>query len=77
LIFCISKAQVELLGRSFNNCISYSDIVASTQQNNQDNWFEGHERWILATKELIHGVDCPDVESVISVELPYGHGWWG
>jgi len=72
IIFCTSKTMVELVGASFNNCISHSDLTSDLRMHNEHSWFIGEKQWIVATTGLIHGVDCQDVGCTIFIELPYG-----
>ena len=72
LIFCKSKAEVNELHERFTHCSSHSDLPFSDRAHNEESWRQGESRWIGATTGLIHGIDAPNVGTVIFIGLPYG-----
>lgn len=74
IIFCTSRKQVDDIATSFNNTKSHSDMDAADRSAIQDKWFQSSKehRWMVATTGFIHGIDQPNVDAVIFVELPYG-----
>ena len=74
IIFCQSRAEVDEIGTFFGNTKSHSDMVLSDRSELQEKWNEGHpgHRWMVATTGFIHGIDHPNVNTVIFLEMPYG-----
>ena len=74
IIFCLSRADVDTLAASFGNTKSHSDMEGSERSELQEKWYEGllGHRWMVATTGFIHGIDHPNVDTVIFLEMPYG-----
>jgi hypothetical protein len=74
IIFCLSRAEVDDLAKSFGNTKSHSDMEHSDRSEIQERWHEGllGHRWMVATTGFIHGIDNPNVDTVIFIEMPYG-----
>jgi hypothetical protein len=74
IIFCLSRSDVDELAPLFGNTKSHSDMESSDRIELQEKWNEGHQghRWMVATTGFIHGIDHPNVDTVIFLEMPYG-----
>ena len=74
IIFCLSRAEVDDLAAFFSNTKSHSDMESSDRSELQEKWNEGlpGHRWMVATTGFIHGIDHPNVDTVIFLEMPYG-----
>lgn len=74
IIFCLSRAEVDELAPFFGNTKSHSDMPPSDRSELQEKWNEGlsGHRWMVATTGFIHGIDHPNVDTVIFLEMPYG-----
>lgn len=74
IIFCLSRADVDDLAPLFGNTKSHSDMESSDRLELQEKWNEGlhGHRWMVATTGFIHGIDHPNVDTVIFLEMPYG-----
>lgn len=74
IIFCLSRAEVDDVASSFGNTKSHSDMETSDRFELQEKWNEGlpGHRWMVATTGFIHGIDHPNVDTVIFLEMPYG-----
>lgn len=74
IIFCLSRADVDELAPFFGNTKSHSDMPSSDRSELQEKWNEGllGHRWMVATTGFIHGIDHPNVDTVIFLEMPYG-----
>ena len=74
IVFCTSRGEVDALAPLFGNTKSHSDMESSDRLELQEKWNEGHHghRWMIATTGFIHGIDHPNVDTVIFLEMPYG-----
>jgi len=74
IIFCLSRAEVDTLATFFGNTKSHSDMESCDRSELQEKWHEGlpGHRWMVATTGFIHGIDHPNVDSVIFLEMPFG-----
>jgi len=74
IIFCLSRSEVDELAPFFGNTKSHSDMESSERSEVQERWNEGllGHRWMVATTGFIHGIDHPNVDTVIFLEMPYG-----
>jgi Helicase conserved C-terminal domain len=74
IIFCLSRGDVDELAPLFGNTKSHSDMESSDRLELQEKWNEGHHghHWMVATTGFIHGIDNPNVDTVIFLEMPYG-----
>lgn len=74
IIFCLSRAEVDDIAKSFRDTKSHSDMEKSDRLEQQERWREGlpGHHWMVATTGFIHGIDHPSVDTVIFVEMPYG-----
>jgi hypothetical protein len=74
IIFCLSRSDVDELAPFFGNTKSHSDMESSDRSEVQERWNEGllGHRWMVATTGFIHGIDHPNVDTVIFLEMPYG-----
>jgi hypothetical protein len=74
IIFCLSRADVDEIAGFFNNTKSHSFMEYSDRSELQEKWNEGFpgHRWMVATTGFIHGIDHPNVDTVIFLEMPYG-----
>lgn len=74
IIFCVSRSEVDDLATCFGNTKSHSDMELSDRSELQEKWNEGHpgHRWMVATTGFIHGIDHPNVDTVIFLEMPFG-----
>jgi hypothetical protein len=74
IIFCVSRAEVDELASAFGNTKSHSDMHSGDRSELQEKWNEGlpGHRWMVATTGFIHGIDHPNVDTVIFLEMPYG-----
>jgi Helicase conserved C-terminal domain len=74
IIFCLSRSDVDEVAAFFNNTKSHSHMNGSDRSELQEKWSEGHagHRWMVATTGFIHGIDHPNVDTVIFLEMPYG-----
>ena len=74
IIFCLSRAEVDDLAPLFGNTKSHSDMESADRSELQEKWnlgLTGH-RWMVATTGFIHGIDHPNVDTVVFLEMPYG-----
>jgi superfamily II DNA helicase RecQ len=74
IIFCISRADVDELGALLGNTKSHSDMETADRLDLQEKWYQGlpGHRWMVATTGFIQGIDHPNVDTVIFLEMPYG-----
>lgn len=74
IIFCLSRQEVDELAPFFGNTKSHSEMESSDRSEMQEKWNEGLQgnRWMVATTGFIHGIDHPNVDTVIFLEMPYG-----
>jgi Helicase conserved C-terminal domain len=74
IIFCHSRAEVDNIGTFFGNTKSHSDMDPLDRSDLQEKWNEGHQghKWMIATTGFIHGIDHPNVDTIIFLEMPYG-----
>jgi len=74
IIFCLAREDVDELAPLFGNTKSHSDMETADRSELQEKWnigLPGH-RWMVATTGFIHGIDHPDVDTVIFLEMPFG-----
>ena len=75
IIFCLSRQEVDDIAMAFGNTKSHSDMDSQDRAQIQEEWFQGmgtNRQWMVATTTFIHGIDHPNVDAVIFVELPFG-----
>lgn len=74
IIFCVSRSEVDELGALFGNTKSHSDMETADRLDLQEKWHQGlpGHRWMVATTGFIQGIDHPNVDTVIFLEMPYG-----
>ena len=72
IIFCPSKAEVNLYAAAITHCKSHSEMGVDQRMLNEQDWYWGRKQWIAATTGLIHGIDVAMVGAVIFTDLPYG-----
>ena len=72
IIFCINIETVEKLGSLLGSSISHSKMDHSVRITQQNMWFEGTSKWMVASPGFLHGIDHPGVDAVIFVGIPYG-----
>lgn len=74
IIFCLSRVEVDEIAPLFGNTKTHSDMEPSDRSELQEKWNEGlpGHRWMVATTGFIHGIDHPNVDTVIFLEMPYG-----
>ena len=72
IIFCVSRPEVDELGALFGNTKSHSDMETSERLELQAKWHQGlpGHRWMVATTGFIQGIDHPNVDTVIFLEMP-------
>lgn len=74
VIFCLSRTDVDEIAGFFGKTKSHSDMDSKERLELQEKWSEGlpGHRWMVATTGFIHGIDHPNVDTVIFLEMPYG-----
>jgi len=73
VIFCTSRDLVDDIATEFGNTKSHSHMESQQRAQIQEEWYFGTNRkWMVATTGFIHGIDHPNVDAIIFVDMPYG-----
>jgi hypothetical protein len=72
IIFCTDLLTTEELAKRMDAAMSHAKMNEYQRAKNQDKWYTGSYKWMVATTGFIHGVDHPDVKAVIFVTIPFG-----
>jgi hypothetical protein len=72
-LFYVARSDVEEIALFFGNTKSHLDLESADHLESEAKWKEdlpGH-RWMVATTGFIQGIDQPNVDTVICLEMPY------
>jgi hypothetical protein len=72
IVFCADIPSTDELATVLGSSKSHSKMETSERLSNQEAWYEGHAKWIVATSGFLHGIDHPSVRAVIFIGIPYG-----
>src|ERR1700723_126436 len=72
--FCLGRSDVDEIASFFGNTKSHSDLELSDHLESEEKWKEGlpGHQWMVATTGFIQGIDQPNVDTVVFLEMPYG-----